>query len=855
MLNYNQRDWNLMETSNIAHFLESIKDLFNVAKYARSRAQFLIQASILISRTTGFVSALKGGAAFNDERIEALITDWQAINASAWLAWPTKQIHSLKQKTQLIATDLAGLNDTPKTEELQHLLRLLKAANSNIEKLLNPKKNINAMLSVSVQETKNALSLTSIDPNHLENRESELIDMWHLCHRSSKFTEPSIALICAQIFSQLDGLSKPNVQTSGNRGEERKNSIEEIHKALEMIKGKMRSDQQKNRRSMLIKLLPIALLPSGVIAGGVTIMGMKDFSDKPIQFAGRSSNGESLLIKSDEIGDGGCPAHGSLKANSINSFNKSQSEAPKEQSKELEQAIAKMQQYVMTCPQDAEAQIYLNNYVAMQSGLQNNAVAAAKPMKIVKLAVVVPISRNNGVNDSLEILRGVSRAQFFINKQAQRNRVPTFIIKIFDDGLKKPAAKDRRQYACGVAQSIVQSEKNSDILAVIGHFSSDNAEATSGIYHLYNLPVISPTSTNVREPIQDYNQRFSSQHFIESILSYTTEDFARNFLSNYDLLSASGGSATTELCRLEPSKGLLILDKNIYRMPPDDSSAQVNLFDYLSTYNTHQQQSHSKVNRIVLIWERSIASRYSEGFRDTLEKAIGEQEGYKFLDESCRLLFSARYANEQRCKDEDILNNPDGTTALVLVPNSASIEKTVKLVKDVLLRVPDRKKLMVFGADSFMTADVSDPIFKGLIIASASQERMLIEPAGADRGKGKQIAFRWRSQMAYDSMMLLQAVFRKAIQKEMNFDNTRAMRSFVLDNITAEDVTAKSIVDQHPIRIDTRTHDRLIAADSKSLNVLLCLEHPGSTNPFRKLEVYNSPELQEGAGEASFCLP
>ena len=109
--------------------------------------------------------------------------------------------------------------------------------------------------------------------------------------------------------------------------------------------------------------------------------------------------------------------------------------------------------------------------------------------------------------------------------------------------------------------------------------------------------------------------------------------------------------------------------------------------------------------------------------------------------------------------------------------------------------------------------------------------------------------------MAYDSMILLRGVFRKAIQKEMDFDNARAMRSFVLDNIAAEDVKAISIVDQQPVRIDTRTHDRLIAADSQSLNVLLCLERPGSTNPFRKLKVFNSPELQEEAGEESFCLP
>jgi hypothetical protein len=744
----------------------------------------------------------------------------------------------------------------PKTEELLHLFRLLEGANRKIEKSLNPKKNLNVMLSVSFQETKSALLLMSTDPNHLEDRETELIDMWHICRRSSEFTDRSISLICKQIISQLRGFSEPNVRTSGYRGEENMNYIEETHKLLELIEGKVRSDQHKNRRSILAKLLPIVLLPSGVIAGGLTIMGMKDFSDKLIQEAGRSSDGEKLLIDSGEIGDEACLAHRNLKANSISSFNNLQSKAPKEQSKELEQAIAKMQQYVMRCPQDAEAQIYLNNYVAKQWGMQNNAVAAAKPLQVVKLAVVVPISRNNGVKDSFEILRGVSRAQYFINKEAQRHRVPIFIIRIFDDGLKNQVAKNRRQYACGIAQSIVKSEKNSDILAVIGHFSSDNTEATSGIYHLYNLPVISPTSTNVRKSIQGFNQRFGIQTLIKSILNYSTDEYARNFLSNYSLLRASAQkSATTELCRLTPSKGPLILNENIYRMSPNDISAQEKLIDYLSTYNTYVpgHQSHLKVNRIVLIWERSDTSRYSEGFRDTLKEAIGDQ--YEFKDQSCRLLRSARYANEKRCKDEDILNNPNGSTALVLVPNSASIEKTVELVKDVLLRIPDKKKLMVFGADSFMTADVSDPIFKGLIIASASEARMLKEPAWANRGEGKKIQFRWRSQMAYDSMILLREVFRKAIQKEMDFTNTRAMRSFVLDNIIAEDVKARSIVDQEQVRIDTRTHDRLIDMQSQSLNVLLCVEYPGSTNPFRKLEVSNSPEDQEEAGEKSFCLP
>jgi len=93
-----------------------------------------------------------------------------------------------------------------------------------------------------------------------------------------------------------------------------------------------------------------------------------------------------------------------------------------------------MQAYLKLCPEDAEAQVYLNNYRALAS-LQNNSVN--RPL--VKLAVVIPLLRDNGINDSFEVLRGISLAQYKSNlDQTDSNRPnPVILVKIVNEGLGK----------------------------------------------------------------------------------------------------------------------------------------------------------------------------------------------------------------------------------------------------------------------------------------------------------------------------------------------------------------------------------------------------------------------------------
>jgi hypothetical protein len=56
------------------------------------------------------------------------------------------------------------------------------------------------------------------------------------------------------------------------------------------------------------------------------------------------------------------------------------------------------------------------------------------------------------------------------------------------------------------------------------------------------------------------------------------------------------------------------------------------------------------------------------------------------------------------------------------------------------------------------------------------------------------------------------------------------------------------------IRFEEQSHDR-ITKNSKANNVLLSLERPGSADPFRQIDIYESLEQQEEGGEASICLP
>jgi ABC-type branched-subunit amino acid transport system substrate-binding protein len=130
---------------------------------------------------------------------------------------------------------------------------------------------------------------------------------------------------------------------------------------------------------------------------------------------------------------------------------------------------------------DPETLIYLNN-AKIQSQF--------KADQIYTIAVAVPLERRTAIG--LEILRGVAQAQTEVLKNGQPLR-----IIIADDSNREDSKIGNS--ARSIAQKLV---KYADLMAVVGHYSSETTKQTIPIYHQAELVLISPTSTsdNLKSP-------------------------------------------------------------------------------------------------------------------------------------------------------------------------------------------------------------------------------------------------------------------------------------------------------------------------------------------------------------------
>jgi branched-chain amino acid transport system substrate-binding protein len=122
-------------------------------------------------------------------------------------------------------------------------------------------------------------------------------------------------------------------------------------------------------------------------------------------------------------------------------------------------------------PYDPEVLIYYNNSLSHQKG---------SPLT---LAVVVPVDKSTITTQ--EVLRGVAQAQNQFNQNKGLNSRLLEIVIANDSNTEK--AKE-------VAQELI---KDSSILGVIGHISSDATNMALREYEKAKLAVISPTSTSI----------------------------------------------------------------------------------------------------------------------------------------------------------------------------------------------------------------------------------------------------------------------------------------------------------------------------------------------------------------------
>ncbi len=122
---------------------------------------------------------------------------------------------------------------------------------------------------------------------------------------------------------------------------------------------------------------------------------------------------------------------------------------------------------------DPETLIYLNN-----------AKIEAQKAKAYTIAVVVPLDTSSeGLNSGLEILRGVAQAQDEFNRKRKGVGIKVLIA---DDANSSEQAKQ-------IAKALVNQK---DVVAVVGHSTSDSTLAAAEIYQQNQLVFISPTSTS-----------------------------------------------------------------------------------------------------------------------------------------------------------------------------------------------------------------------------------------------------------------------------------------------------------------------------------------------------------------------
>ncbi len=244
---------------------------------------------------------------------------------------------------------------------------------------------------------------------------------------------------------------------------------------LELIKNKTDDESIKDKdNGKKIKSWKRWVFPVGV---PLTLIGAfiihKLITPPPPPFPELFSLGEKKLTPDVAFSD---------KPNCINNIGQKGKGIQKFKDKQFEPAVEFFQSFVQQCSFDPEARIYLNN---AQAAAQGNPI---------QIAASVPIG--NLVGEAQEILRGVAQAQHEINQQGGINGRSLQVMIANDDTSEDISLLDKAQV---VAQNLTQK---SEVLGVIGHYSSDATLEAGQVYKPENLVVISPTSTAIRKKIQ-----------------------------------------------------------------------------------------------------------------------------------------------------------------------------------------------------------------------------------------------------------------------------------------------------------------------------------------------------------------
>ena len=354
--------------------------------------------------------------------------------------------------------------------------------------------------------------------------------------------------------------------------------------------------------------------------------------------------------------------------------------------------------FIEKCPKDIESKIYTNNRKAKDK------VAESNNYTIAKIAIVVPISRkkvnNNAIDsakvngirvfDSIELLKGIELVQRKINSEGIRlGEKKLFLeITIVDDSYNDEIGEDDR--AKSAANYLVEDK---DIVAVVGHFSSDSIQAAADIYQEHKLVAISPTSTAARKN----NSRWKS------------------FLDNLEKLN---------------------LNSYIFRTSPNDEIAIARLIGLIK----NEDNNNSAPKKVMILYEPD--SFYSSLYRQLFVKQVEEEiDNTKIFDDSrCKFYEPDGSKKIRDCIEAIEENKPD---FFLLVPSSANALENASEVLEVAKDIEPKPQLL--GSDSMFDPDILSEKAEGMIVVVPIETELNFQG----------IQLNWRGAMTYDAVFAL----------------------------------------------------------------------------------------------------
>jgi ABC-type branched-subunit amino acid transport system substrate-binding protein len=742
----------------------------------------------------------------------------------------------------LVSVDVANINSHLGKDRIETTSILLRDIIKRVESQLHGDQT--NLIVLAVKSTVSFLDeIEQIPPASLYIKGKERrnpINLWAECRRLTQNTNPILYKHTDRAFSlcnQIILMEQDERQRDTSQHNEKKAAINELREELGLIRGYYKlKHNQSITKCIRFGLAPILVLFAFMVPFGLFNFAASDLTQLNDHI---SSDGDKVLIPNEnryvQQMAPQCVENRSLKQQAVNTFYKHS----------LRKAIALLDEYLNSCPEDAEAQIYLNNYHALVDK-QNS--GSRRP--IIKLAAVVPLLRPAGITDSFQMLRGIALAQNKVNNTNPYSQAnPLVLIRLINDGPHPETQNSETEMVKGelakmAAKSVVALSSSSNlspsVVGVIGHFSSGSTEAASKIYNLHEMPVISPTSTNLREDIHSNRYRFNGVSIMHSILAYTPSGFAETFQSNYGAFRSILDQHIFGKWPVE--EGLVDLDPNIYRMPPTDADAQNLIFSYLGEFNSANKH---QIRKIIVISEDINTSKYSRNFTSLL-KRDAEKNGYKdrFVYEPCHFYPGPAIVKEaEKCRAE-VLSNPEESKALVVIPSSNNVKRALGFIKSIVDDYPSRQNLIIFGADSLLSAfdqskdDLGDTTFIGTIITAASTEgeaRFPLDIKKKNSASLRSLRLTWRSQMSYDSVIVFHDVLSRAFKSKYSDQNIRGLRRYLTTNI-ANGVRSQFSNREGLVEFMRDTHDRNIRNNS-SMNILLCVarDHSGRIY-FRDLE-------------------